>query len=188
MGGSVIYGWGMRNGSVEDIERIILLVSKNRHVVGVFIPTNPSLNSLLIPDTNITILISTSIKEFLQHQVHRVTRPAQPTSTSWKPQFPLLFSAPKKSVQGLLGGDALPLLPASLLLERECCCSPANIFPMGHTVNAAFTAISTLVAASAAISVVITLAFMPGSGPFTSLGPGPWQLRCCKWFCAREPG
>jgi len=70
VGGSVIYGWGMRNGSVEDIERIILLVSKNRHVVGVFIPTNPSPNSLLILDTNITILISTSIKEFLQQQVH----------------------------------------------------------------------------------------------------------------------
>ena len=188
MGGSVIYGWGMRNGSMEDIERIVLLVSKTRHVVGVFIPTNPSPNCLLILGTNITILISTSIKVFLQHQVHRITRPAQPTSTSRKPQFPSLFSAPKKSVQLLLGGDALPVLPASLLLERGCCCSPANIFPMGHTVNAAFAAISTRVAAAAAISVVITLAFMPGSGPFTSLGPGPWQLRCCKWFCACEPG
>ena len=88
MGGSVIYGWGMRNGSMEDIERIVLLVSKNRHVVGVFIPTNPSPNCLLILGTNITILISTSIKVFLQHQVHRITRPAQPTSTSRKPQFP----------------------------------------------------------------------------------------------------
>lgn len=63
----------MRNGSVEDIERMISLVPKNRHVVGVFIPTNPSPNSLLILDTNVTVLISTSIKAFLQHQVHRVT-------------------------------------------------------------------------------------------------------------------
>ena len=42
-------------------------------LVGVFIPTNPSQNTLLILDTNIIILISTSIKVFLQHQVHKVT-------------------------------------------------------------------------------------------------------------------
>ncbi|KAI4567191.1 hypothetical protein MJT46_008404 [Ovis ammon polii x Ovis aries] len=57
----------------------------------------------------------------------------------------------------------------------------------GHTASAAFAAISTLVAAAAAVSVVIPVAFVPGSGPFTSLGPGPQQLRCCKRFCARIP-
>ena len=156
-------------------------------LVGVFIPTNPSQNTLLILDTNITILISISIKVFLQHQVHKVTDQLSHHQLPGSLISHHYFLLPR-SVQGRLGGDALPLLFDSLLLERGCCCFLANISPMEHMVNTAFMAISTLVAATGAISVVITIAFMPDSGSFTSLGPGPWQLRCCKWFCARGPG